>query len=386
MSSAPATAGPATGAPVPLARPRVLLVVHSAKPGGAQLVALGQARALAQHHDLTIAIDEGPLRGAFAELGDVVDGAPRLPVWGAARSRWALQAARTAADAVRLARLIRRRHIAAVVTNSSIVVSPVLAARLARVPALAQVQEGPTLQGAGRLLALHGRLARTVVVISPALAAGLAGARARTVVSPVGVAIGPPPPPSVRRAGDPLALLMVAGLDRNKGQDVAVAALGELVAAGVDGSLTLAGPPADAAYAAEVRAAAQRLGVADRVHLLGARDDVPDLLRAADVLVVASHAELTPLVLMEALAQRTPVVATAVGGVPDVVLDGETGLLVAPGDPAALAAALARLAADPALAARLADRGRRHVEERFDERHAHARLAGELAHLLAPRG
>ena len=363
---------------------RLLFAVHSAKRGGAQLVALGQARALAERYELVIAIEDGPLRDDFAALGDVVDGPPRLPVWGASPARWALQSGRSATDAARLARVIRARRLDAVVTNSSTAVSPVLGARLARVPALVQVQEGPSLQGAGALLALHRRLARTVVVISPTLAqAAGRGGGARVVVNPVGIAVGPAPPARApRRAGDPFEVLVVASLDRNKGQDVAVRALARLVTEGVDATLTLAGPPADPEFAAEVEALAAALGVADRVALLGPRAGVRELMRGAGALVVASRAELTPLVLMEALAERAPVVATRVGGVPDIVQDGRTGLLVASEDDVALAAALARLARDPELADRLAGAGRRHVEERFDERDAHARLGREVALLL----
>jgi glycosyltransferase involved in cell wall biosynthesis len=69
--------------------------------------------------------------------------------------------------------------------------------------------------------------------------------------------------------------------------------------------------------------------------------------------------------LLDALALRRPAVGSAVGGIPEVIVDGVTGLLVPPRDPAALAAAVVRLLGDPDLARRLGDAGRRHVEERF---------------------
>ena len=107
------------------------MAVHSPKLAGAQLVALGQARALAGDHDLVTAIGNGPLRPPFVELGPIVRAPTRLPIWGASPARWALEIARAAPDAARLAGIIRGRRIDAVIANSTVLVAPVLAARLA---------------------------------------------------------------------------------------------------------------------------------------------------------------------------------------------------------------------------------------------------------------
>lgn len=104
----------------------------------------------------------------------------------------------------------------------------------------------------------------------------------------------------------------------------------------------------------ELAALIARQGLEDRVALLGRRPDVADLLAAADVFCLPSRHEGLPLSVLEALRAGLPCVATAVGGVPDVVVDGETGLLVPPSDPPALAAAMARALEDRALVARLA--------------------------------
>ncbi len=84
-------------------------------------------------------------------------------------------------------------------------------------------------------------------------------------------------------------------------------------------------------------------GLAGRVRLLGLRDDLPELYRACDALVLSSAWEGMPNVVLEAMASGTPVVATAVGAVPEMVTDGETGYVVPPGDHAALAAAMERM-------------------------------------------
>jgi glycosyltransferase involved in cell wall biosynthesis len=86
----------------------------------------------------------------------------------------------------------------------------------------------------------------------------------------------------------------------------------------------------------ELRRAGAALGVEGRVTFLGRRDDVPDLLAAVDGFVLASRAEGLPNAVMEALAAKLPVVATSVGGIPELIEDGVHGYLVSPGDPAAL--------------------------------------------------
>ncbi len=131
-------------------------------------------------------------------------------------------------------------------------------------------------------------------------------------------------------------------------------------------------------------AAIESSGVADRVHLLGERSDIPELLRAFDLFCLPSLAEGISNTLLEAMATGLPVVATRVGGNPELVVDGETGMLVPPADPATLAAALGRLATDSSLrvplgtAARCRAVGAFSVEEmtrRYDK--CYTEVAGE---------
>jgi glycosyltransferase involved in cell wall biosynthesis len=107
------------------------------------------------------------------------------------------------------------------------------------------------------------------------------------------------------------------------------------------------------------------LGIADRVTLLGWREDVNGLMRAADVFVLSSRGDALPLSALEALAIGTAIVTTRVGGLPEAVEDGVSGLVVEPDDPPALAAAIASLLADPAMRERLAARGRQAFTDRF---------------------
>lgn len=116
---------------------------------------------------------------------------------------------------------------------------------------------------------------------------------------------------------------------------------------------------------AEMRQLAAAMGLAGRVHFLGQRPDIPDLLAALDIFVLPSHSEGVSLALLEAMGMGLPVIATAVGGLPEVVADGVNGLLIPSQDPEALAQALARLLDDPALAKKLGENARRQVEENF---------------------
>lgn len=109
----------------------------------------------------------------------------------------------------------------------------------------------------------------------------------------------------------------------------------------------------------------QHLRLEKRAALLGRREDIPTLLAAADLLCLPSREEGLGLAALEAMAAGVPVVATRVGGLPEAVEEGVTGLLVAPGDPAALAAALTALLSDPPRARMLGAAGRRRADERY---------------------
>lgn len=115
----------------------------------------------------------------------------------------------------------------------------------------------------------------------------------------------------------------------------------------------------------ELSERAAAAGVGGRVHFLGVRDDVGDLLAAADLLVLASDTEGTPGVLIEAAALGVPAVATRVGGTAECVLEGETALLVEPRDVEGLAAAVGGLLAAPERREAMGERARRWVDERF---------------------
>jgi len=133
-----------------------------------------------------------------------------------------------------------------------------------------------------------------------------------------------------------------------------------------------------------LRGAAQRLGVADRTTFLGPIEFGPtlfDLYRRSDIHVISSHWEGLPRCLAEARASSLPSVATRVGSLPAAIRDGEDGLLVLPGDPAELAAAIARLIDDAPLRQRIIRGGLTLVPQSTAEFHA-GRLAQAIAAAL----
>lgn len=123
--------------------------------------------------------------------------------------------------------------------------------------------------------------------------------------------------------------------------------------------------PMETAYLTALKAQAARLGIAGRVIFTGIRSDVPELLSSVDVAVMPSLNEALSNVLLESMAAGAPLVATRVGGTPEALSDGECGLLVPPGDAAALATGVARLLNDPTLAARLGHAARQRIANEF---------------------
>ena len=160
---------------------------------------------------------------------------------------------------------------------------------------------------------------------------------------------------------DAFVVLMLSWLHPLKGHPAAIEAVGRLAERRPGIRLVIVGPGAEEP---KLRALAGR--VAPGTVFTGYRDDVMELLDAADLLLHPSRMEGLPIALLEAMAAEVPILATRVGGIPELVEDGHTGtLLDAPATPEAIAAAVARLRDDAALRARHAQAARRRFEERF---------------------
>jgi glycosyltransferase involved in cell wall biosynthesis len=215
-----------------------------------------------------------------------------------------------------------------------------------------------------------------------------AAAAAKTAVIPCGVDPRLFRPRPDRRPERTFRIACVAGLRDYKGHRWLVEACAQLKERGVPFRCSLVGDgPERAALAAQIAAA----GLEREVELLGnqPQDRVRALLERSDVMVLPSVVTPSgmmdgiPVALMEAMAACIPVVSTRVSGIPELVKDGETGLLAPEKDASALADALHRLQRDPALARRLALNGRAHVLARFHLQKNVARLRGLMRSAMA---
>lgn len=168
-------------------------------------------------------------------------------------------------------------------------------------------------------------------------------------------------------APDRLVVSLVGEVGWRKGQAVLLEAVARLRANGAahDAVFLLAG---EGGGRTELEARARALGLADgTVRFLGFRDDVPDLLADTDLLVLPSFEEGFPNALLEGMALGLPVVSTPVDGIPELVVDGVTGVLTPPGDAPALAAALGALLGDAARRRTMGEAGRARVREAFSQ-------------------
>jgi glycosyltransferase involved in cell wall biosynthesis len=172
--------------------------------------------------------------------------------------------------------------------------------------------------------------------------------------------------PAVRRelklGADDLVLIQVARLDYLKDHATALQTLSNVLPERPDAHLLLVGAgPERPAIEKKVR----ELGLGAHVHLLGLRGDIDRLLSAADIFLLTSISEGIPLTIIEAMAAGLPVISTRVGGVPEMVDEGHTGLLAGAGDAAGLARAVLQLAADPPLRRRMGEAARAASSARF---------------------
>ncbi len=268
-----------------------------------------------------------------------------------------------------------------------------IAARLARVPATVHTFHGHVLRGyfnppvTAAFRAIERALARRttrIVAISPGqrdelLALGI-GRPERMSVVPLGLELDGCLNAQARRGElrrhlrlPPEAKLVgiVARLVPIKDHAAFFEAAARVARADPAARFVVAG---DGPLRPRLEAAARGAGLADRAHFLGWWEDLPALYADLDVVALTSRNEGTPVCLLEAMAAGVPVVATAVGGVPDVVRHGETGLLVPAGDPGALAAALASLLGDPERRSALGLAGRRAAYPAYDAKTLIARV------------
>lgn len=157
-----------------------------------------------------------------------------------------------------------------------------------------------------------------------------------------------------------VALIGIASrLDPQKGQDTALQAMAILKKKNIPLQLVIVGENTlnEMNYLEVLKKTTQELGLEDRVHFTGYRADMENIMASLDALVMPSHCETFGRVLIEAMASKTPVIATRAGGVPDIIDSDSLGLLVSPQNPEELAAAMTKIATNPDLRYRLSESG-----------------------------
>jgi glycosyltransferase involved in cell wall biosynthesis len=381
----------------------VLYVNHTGEVSGGERSLLLLLGALPGKVHPLVASPRGSLSAAVELLG-----VPTTAITGTAGSLRAhpLHTPRALAEmslaALQVGRAARR-HRAKVVHANSIRAGIVLALnRLSAAASVVHVRDclppGPLTSATMRLIAAT---ATTVVANShytaDCMRAAAPGASVEVVYNPVDIGRFDPERIDAthararlrRELGDlperRLLLGVVAQISPWKGQDTAIEALRLLVQEGVDAQLLLIGSAKFVAratrydnegYLAELRASIARSGLEDRVSWLGEREDVPELMRALDLLLLPSREEPFGRTLIEAMSLGVPVLATNVGGPREIIKDGREGYLLAPSEPEAWARAVRAIADSPEVRLQMGAAGRRRVAQAFTvERHVDAMLS-----------
>ena len=364
---------------------RVLFLHSSAGLYGADLELLGLARGLdrRRYEPAVVLPERGRLASLLEEAQVPVQIAPLAILRrGLLSPRGAVQlAARVARDRHVVGAHAARLGAAIVHSNTSVVLGGrAIAARAGAVNVVhvREIYAGAAGGGAGERLwpLLRRRLLHSdaLLCVSAAVAAQFAPSPRAVVVHGGVVRVPEPAPRHEARAalGLPADRFVVALLGRVsdwKGQDVLARALAEAPLAELGAIGLVAGDvvPGGEEVKRALGALGEHLGLGDRLRLLGFRDDVETVLGAADAVAVPStRPDPLPNSALEAAAGGLPLVASAHGGLPEIVREGVTGRLVAPGDPLALATALRALADDPAGARRMGRAGAEDSRRRFN--------------------
>jgi L-malate glycosyltransferase len=394
---------------------RVLYVNHTAEISGAERSLLSLLAALPNTVEPRVGTPRGQLSAAVRELG-----LPVTAITGTAGSLklHPVHTSRALVEMGLAAAQVRRgadHHRAEVVHANSIRAGIVLAlAGPRRSAAVVHVRDClPPSPAATVTLRLIVARATTVIANSRYTARSVLAlapdARLEVVHNPVDLARWDPTRidrmvarARLGEAGRRGALLgVVAQLTPWKGQDTAVEALRLLCQQGIDAHLLLIGSTKFVAsatrfdnrgYLARLHALVADAGLQERVSWLGERQDVPELVRALDVLLLPSVEEPFGRALIEAMALGVPVIATEVGGPQEIITDGREGHLLSPHDPGAWARAIRGLLQEPERARQMGSAGRMRVEQAFTvERHVAAvgdiyeRAIASAAHPRRPR-
>ncbi len=363
---------------------RIAMMIETDGPGGAEVMLIQLAEELRRRGHVVTPV--GPARGQGWLSG-------RLRSLGFDRRTFNLRRTLDPLCALELARMLRELRVDVVHSHEfTMAVYGGAAASWLGVPHVVTMHGNESVMDAWRRrLALRWswKRSRAYVAVSSHTRAemetrlGLPDGAIHVI--PNGVPIRPGERELTRRKlgveDDDVLILTVGNLRRRKGHAVLLNALAELQRAGCAApwQLAIAG---DGRQRENLTRLTAELGITDRVQLLGHRDDIPDLQAAADIYAMPSYWEGMPLAILEAMIVGKSIVASRVGGIPEMLREGDSGLLVPAGDPRELAGALRQLIEDPARRERLGTAARSHAEAEFHV----AVMADRYEHLYRSSG
>ena len=363
--------------------PRALFIDHAGVLGGAELSLLDVATAFGARAEVVLLAD-GPFRIALEARGIAVSVVP-LGALQQIKKSTRLPSPAALADTVRVARQVSKHantHTVLCANSQKAFVVAVAAGLISGRPVVWHLRDilAPPHFSRTNITAavtLANLRAARIIANSRATADAFVAAGGReSLVRVVHNGIDPAPFDAIdnvaamavrQQLGVPASAYLVAMFGRFhewKGQQVLLDALAMLP----DVHALIVGAPlfGEEVFESALKAQASRSGLKGRIHFLGFRPDVPLLMRAANVIVHASvYPEPFGRVIVEGMLAGRPVIAARAGGVTEIVADGDTGVLVTPGDASALAQAIDALRTDPTGAAAMAERGRTHARDQF---------------------
>ena len=360
---------------------RILHVIESLEFGGAEKIVISLANGMAASHEVAVCCVK-----AVGALGPELD--PRIRAFSLGKGE-----GNDLGLPLRLARVIRRERYDVVHThNWGVFLEGTLAAMLARVPVRVHTVHGPytayAASAAGRVKqALRhflerraARHVRRIAAVSDAIREyitreiGVDPAAVITLHNGIPVEGAAQP----ARAGEgPAVFITVGRLAAIKNHDLMLRAFHRALDSGARARLVVVG---DGPERGAIERYVRDQGLGDRVELLGFRSDVGELLGGADVFVLTSRYEGISVALLEAMRAGLPVIATNVGGIPETVRDGQTGLLAGPEDVEGIARAMGELAASSSRRRELGRRGLEFLVEEFSA----ARMTQRYLDLYSP--
>ena len=376
------------GGPAVSTMPSILHVVHSEKLYGAEQSLLRLVEGLKKrgYKSVVVMPRAGPLSQRFQELGVPVVFIPSIKPWltnaqGIKRVLYNLYQIYYIILSVRQIRnTIRQHNIDLVHTITAVVIDGAIAARLTGIPHVWHIQEviRPGIRrnfflGAGVAWRIIDYLSAKVIAISKAVAAPYIGDQSKLTIVYHGVDFGTFKPLSgMETVRQTFGLLpewplvgLLAQIHPGKRQEDFVKAAAFVHPLFPDARFLVIGGDLSSAYGQYVQTLSRQLDTADHMVWTGFLENPLPLLQQLDIAVLPSKEEPFGIVVIEAMATGKPVIGTLSGGIPEIILDGETGLLVPLESPADLAQAIVLLLQDPDKACAMGQAGRRRVEKYF---------------------